>query len=147
MRLWSDQRGFTLMELIIGSAAALLILVAVAGVEMSALRAQRRDNITFSLQAEGTTALERLAQDVRQSSGFTLGSSTNVTVGGASYQLSGGQLQRVAGGVTRVLASNLGGVLFSAEDGGRTLHMTLIYNLTDGAVYLLDSRATVRLGP
>jgi prepilin-type N-terminal cleavage/methylation domain-containing protein len=147
MRLWSDQRGFTLMELIIGSAAALLILVAVAGVEMSALRGQRRDNITFSLQAEGTTALERLAQDVRQSSGFTLGSSTNVTVGGASYQLSGGQLQRVAGGVTRVLASNLGGVLFSAEDGGRTLHMTLIYNLTDGAVYRLDSRATVRLGP
>jgi hypothetical protein len=135
------------MELIIGSAAALLILVAVAGVEMSALCGQRRDNLTFSMQAEGTTALERLSTDVRQSNGFTLNGSSAVTVGTITYQLSGGQLRRAAGGITRVLASNDGSVQFSADDNGRSLHTVLTYNLTGTAVYRLDSRATVRLGP
>lgn len=147
MRLWQEQRGLTLIELILGSAAAMLILTAVAGVEISALRGQRRDSIVFSMQAEGTTALERIAVDVRESNGFALNGSTAVTVGGVAYQLNGGQLQRVAGGATRVLASNVGNLQFSTEDAGKTLHMVLTYNLIGGGVYRLDSRATVRLGP
>lgn len=145
-QLIRDRRGVTLVELMVGTAVAGLVLTSVASIEIASWKYRRADELAFAGQAEATNLLDRLAQDVRQASGIAVASdgasAATLTVGGSPviYQYDGQARQVLREG--RVLAQSVAGLQFYREDGGRTVRAVVTM---DGG-YRLESRATARLG-
>lgn len=145
--LTGEQRGVTLVELMVGTAVAGLVLTAVASMEIASWKYRRADEQAYAGQAEATNLLDRLAQDVRQATRTTLtgdgASAVTLTVAGSPvvYQYDGQARQALRQG--RVLAQGVTGLQFYREDAGRTVRVVITM---DGG-YRLESRATTRLGP
>lgn len=145
-RLIAERRGVTLVELMVGTAVAGLVLTSVAAIEIASMKNRRADEQAFATQAEATTLLDRLAQDVRQATGISLtgdgATAMTLTVSGSqvTYQYDGQERQALRQG--RVLAQAVAGLQFYREDGGRTVRAVVTM---DGG-YRLESRATTRLG-
>lgn len=146
-RLRGDRQGVTLVELMVGTAVAGLVLTAVASVEIASWKYRRADEQAFAGQAEATNLLDRLAQDVRQASDVMMAadgvSAVTLTVAGSPvvYQYDGQARQALRQG--RVLARAVAGLHLFREDGGRTVRAVVTM---DGG-YRLESRATLRVGP
>lgn len=147
-RLLQEERGVTLVELMVGTAVAALILIAVASIELSGWRYRQADERSFAGQAEAATLVDRLAQDVRQAMSISLGSGEGggtVTVTGPQgaivyrYDPASGQVLRQG----RVLLREATGFALYREDGGWTLRAVV----TAAGGFRLESRATARLGP
>jgi Tfp pilus assembly protein PilW len=145
-RLTERREGVTLVELMVGTAVAGLILTSVASIEIASWKYRRADEQAFAGQAEATTLLDRLAQDVRQATGVAVtgdgASVLTLTVAGTpvTYQYDGQARQALRQG--RALAEAVAGLQFYREDGGRTVRAVVTM---DGG-YRLESRATTRLG-
>ncbi|MDF2629360.1 MAG: hypothetical protein K0R39_3191 [Symbiobacteriaceae bacterium] len=147
VKLAHDRRGVTLVELIVGTAVAGLVLLTVASVEISSWKYRGADERGFAGQAEATNLLDRLAQDVRRATGISLAGdgapavTLTVTGSGVTYQYDAEARRALRDG--RVMAEGVAGLQFYREDGGRTVRAVI--TLETG--YRLESRATTRLGP
>lgn len=62
-----SQSGTSLIELIVGTAIAVIVLGAVVGIQIAAYRMSRTGEARFAIQAEASLAMDRIVQDVRRS--------------------------------------------------------------------------------
>lgn len=150
-----SQFGFTLTELLVGTAAALLILLVVADLEIRAWRFSRLDQQNMVSKAEASVAVDRFALDTRQASGFSLAQpgapavTLTLPAGAVTYRYDPvtRDVVRDQAGTSRILTRNAAGLAFHAEAGGKLLRMDLTVTLTGGGVYRLQTRSAPRLVP
>lgn len=145
-------RGSTLVELLVGSAIALLALMAVANMEMSAWKYQKVDEARFAIRAESAATMDRLLAEVRQASRAAVPEPSVLTLelpgGTVTYRWNKatGELLREDRAGQRQAGRQVADARFVLEAGGRTLLVDLKAVTTDGAEYRLTSRATLRIG-
>lgn len=139
------QQGYTLVEVLVGVLVGLLVLFAVADLEIAAWRQRRVDEARFTQQAEAALATDSIAAEAREASAFVLAGEQQVTLhlpdGPVTYRFDpqeGGQIRSA----DRVLARSVSSATFALEDGGRTLLIRV--QMADG--YLVTTRATRRGG-
>lgn len=61
-----SREGSSLIELVVGSAIAIIVLGAVVGLQIATYRQSRSDQARFESQTEVTLAMERIVQDLRR---------------------------------------------------------------------------------
>jgi hypothetical protein len=153
--LFRRRQGETLVELAVGSAMALLLILAVADLELWSWRYSGADEQRFVQQIEAATALDRFAGDVRRATGFTLAAqgAPSVTLalatGDVTYTFlpETAELVREEGGERRVLARQVASLSFYSEQNNHALRVVLRSHLTGGVTFRLESRAALRTGP
>lgn len=115
----SDERGMTLAELLVATAALALVGLAMWSLTALGFRANAKDEIDlFSLSGQ-RTAISRICRDVRAADSAAVspdGLRLNLVVRGAPvsyFSDERGQLVRDEGGQTTVVAANAGALTFS----------------------------------
>lgn len=139
------QQGYSLVEVLVGVMVGLLVLFAVADLEIAAWRQRRVDEQRFTQRAEAALVTDRIAAEAREAAGFLLAGEQQVTL-----QLPGGpvtyRFDPQDGGLirsdSRVLARAVTSAVFALEDDGRTLRIRV--QMADG--YVVTTRATRRGG-
>jgi len=144
-----DQRGYTMVELLVGLLVGTIVLFAVADLEITAWRNRRAEEQRFTQRAEAVLAADQIVARVREARVLTVPGSPAVEVTihpGAGvpvtyrFDQAAGTLIRSDG---RILASGVASAAFAAVDGGRTLRLTL--QMQEG--YTLRTQATLRSVP
>jgi prepilin-type N-terminal cleavage/methylation domain-containing protein len=131
-------RGFTLVEMLIGSSLAAFILTAVMTTFLFLGRSGANVQNYNDMEAQSRRALEQFAQDVRQASEITWTSSTDITlvVDSANIRwrhVSGdGTFRRTAAGTERTMISGITTFTFQP------------YSITGGSVSVADLAAAGR---
>ncbi len=94
----SAVKGFTLIELLVAMAVFILVVMAIAGIFVSVVNAQRKAIAIQKIQEASRFMLESMAKEVRMSvlnsdtgSGINITNSDGITL---SYALSGGKVDR-----------------------------------------------------
>lgn len=147
------QRGATLIELTVGLAIAAVLLLVVTDLEVRGWRFRRLDEQQVVQKTQAATALDLFAADGRQATAITLAGATTITLTLPSgpvvyrYDPAAGEFVRQEAGAVRTLARNLSGVLFTTEDGARTVHLALTTRLPGGGSLTLRTVAARRVGP
>lgn len=125
-------RGMTLVEIMVGSTLAVMILSAVLSMFLFLGRSSANIINYAEMEAQARTGLEQFAQDTRQASELTWLSADSITIlVGASaitytHDSGTGTFTRTEGAVTKVLVENINTFEFSG------------YKITGAAVDLTD---------
>lgn len=146
-----SQDGMTLLELIVGSAIALLVLGTILRVELSAWRYRGHDENRFTVQATSRNVLDRLLLDVRLASGVAAigddgASVTLIQPGGSvTYQHDAAtrELERIQGSERTVVGRDLQQITFTLEPQGG-LQIALTTRLADGSTYAITGSGSFR---
>lgn len=131
-------RGFTLVEMLIGSSLAAFILTAVMTTFLFLGRSGANVQNYNDMEAQSRRALEQFAQDVRQASDITWSSSTDITLTVDAtnirwrYVSSDGTFRREIGGTERTMISGVTTFAFQS------------YSITGASVSLADLAAARR---
>ncbi len=111
--LLSDDRGFSLAELLTAVAVLGLLMAGVATLNQQGIQAYVAGSNRVEVQQNGRVGLELMVRELRSAQAITaLTSSTNMTFRDQNgqtvqYHLSGTTLNRTQAGVTRVLAGGV----------------------------------------
>jgi len=145
------QTGSSLIELVVGTAIAVIVLAAVVGIQIAAYRMSRAGEVRFATQSEVALAMERIVQDVRRSLSMDAeGSSLTLEVETDSgevrtvhYWLEAetGALMREEEGSARTLARGVVLLEFATTPEG-AVAITIHGRLSDDQRYELTSLAT-----
>lgn len=150
----SNQSGLSLVELVAGSAIALIVLGAVVGLQIRAYRFQAADERFFVLQLEAANAVERMVQDIRTSSGAqVLGADCQMalmlSMDGETLtyvRTADGQVIRsTASGQVRTLGTETECLTFALTDGGIAIEWTAAP--AHGRSFTLRTTAAPRVTP
>lgn len=115
----NDQRGMTLAELLVATAALALVAIAMWSLTAFGFRANARDEADLASLIGQRTAISRISRDVRAADAVAVspdGLRLNLTARGAPlsyYSDERGQLVREEGGQTTIVAANAGALTFS----------------------------------
>lgn len=148
-----SQAGATLIELVVGSAIALLVLGAVVGLQIAAYRQSRAEDVRYEAQGEAALAMERIVQDLRRSfyvepQGSILTVELEEDSGDVRrvrYWLEPetGELLRAEDGAVRTVARGVAFLDFSTTDEGST-RIVIHARLADDRLYELTSLVAPR---
>lgn len=119
-RLLRDQRGFTLLELVVAAGLAVLILVFAFDVTWRALSIVHAQQGSFNETTELRDAAMWVSRDLRCADGVTEAAPGRLvlTVSGATvtYSLEENEITREEGGSRRAVARGIAEANFGAED-------------------------------
>lgn len=147
---YREQQGASILEVLVGSSIAALVLFAAADMGLQALRYQQADDTSFVQQNQSLIGLDWFVADARQASKATLDSESDLTltVGGEAvtyrFAPATGEVVRTDRQGARVVARGVASLTFSTEDHDRSVRATLLVNLPDGRTYRVTSKAGLR---
>lgn len=154
-RAWKNQKGFTLVELMMVVALFSLLMYAITNVLINGQGHVHALETKLTLETSARDGLTKIIEEVRESapSRLLVGSSTldfqvptSVDSNGIitwsstiQYYMSGTQLLRAVSGNTAVLANDVQNVSFLANDAGNptviTIQMDMQREAIDGHMY------------
>jgi len=148
-----SQAGTSLIELVVGSAIAMLVLGAVVGLQVAAYRQSHADDVRYETQGAVALAMERIVQDLRRGAyAEPSGSSLTVEMEDDSGEVStvhywlasdSEELMRAEGAAVRSVAQGVVFLDFSTTDDDST-RIVIRARLADGQLYELTSLVAPR---
>ncbi len=150
-RLKHDQRGATLIELLVGLAIGVMVLFAVTDLEISSWRLQVLDDDRFVKQSQASLVADRIASDVREATAVILvDGSAEIQLSQPagtitySFDASRGEVIRRSPSGSQLAGREILALAFARENDGKTVRAEITCRLRDGAQYRLISRAVPR---
>lgn len=146
-----SEAGATLLELLVGSAVALIALGAIIRLLTGGYRAERLDQERYLAQSQASLAVEQIVRDVRSAGAATLTEEGSLVLasGGRSiiysFDPAAQLVSRSVDGVERPLGGRTQQVLFAREPDGRTIRLEWTACLPGEATYRIVSRAVPRV--
>lgn len=131
-RLYREQSGISLNELLVGAAVSLVVLFAVIDLQMRVMRYQVTDEAGFVAMHQATILVDRVVRDLRQASEVTVthgGTGLDLTLPGAQpvrYRLNAatGEVTREDGAGVRLAGHGIRVLQFALQTGERQVLVT-----------------------
>lgn len=150
-----SQSGSSLIELVVGSAIALIVLGAAVSLQISTYRLHRADQVQFEAQLQASLAMEQIVRDLRAAAAWSADES-RITIEIAAdagevryveYRLSESlDLVREEGGRSRAVAVGVSLLAFAPQADG-SIQITIATTLADGQLYTLTSSVSPHNNP